>query len=110
MDADFAEASVLARIDEAACIGCTLAPCPVDCIALVPRDRPWTAADAARAQAHFNVRAARLARLPDGREAKAASHAMDEDALRARRRAAVAAALARARARRSRLRPVERRS
>src|SRR5438874_8093187 len=34
MDANFAEASVLARIDEAACIGCTLciAACPVDAI------------------------------------------------------------------------------
>src|SRR5438874_12241616 len=116
MDANFAEASVLARIDEAACIGCTLCiaacpvdaivgaaklmhtviadrctgcelclpPCPVDCIALLPRDRPWTTVDAARAQAYFHARIARLARLRDRSEAQAASPAPDDEALRAR--------------------------
>jgi Na+-translocating ferredoxin:NAD+ oxidoreductase subunit B len=142
MDPDFAEASVLAQIDEAACIGCTLCiaacpvdaivgaaklmhtviaerctgcelclpPCPVECIVLVPRDRPWTVADAARAQTHFRARAARLARLPSGPEAQAVSPTIDQEALRARRRAAVAAALVRARARRARLSPVARRT
>ena len=141
MDGDFTRASVLARIDEAACIGCTLciaacpvdaivgaaklmhtvigdrctgcelcvAPCPVDCIALVARDRPWTAEDAASAQEHFHARAARLARLVHSSEAKAPSPGINDDALRAQRRAAVAAALVRARARRARFGTAERR-
>jgi Na+-translocating ferredoxin:NAD+ oxidoreductase subunit B len=120
----------LARIDEGACIGCTLCiaacpvdaivgaaklmhtvladrctgcelclpPCPVDCIALLPRERPWTPADAARAKSHEQ---ARLARRPDRRAPAARTARPDEEALRSQRQAAVAAALARARARRA---------
>ena len=127
------EQPALARIDEAACIGCTLciaacpvdaivgaaklmhtvlvdrctgcelclSPCPVDCIALVPRERAWTAADAARAREREQARAARLAGQEARRSAAASRATPDEDTLRAQRQAAVAAALARARARRA---------
>ncbi|HZI83637.1 MAG TPA: RnfABCDGE type electron transport complex subunit B [Casimicrobiaceae bacterium] len=131
MEGDSVETPALARIDETACIGCTLCiaacpvdaivgaaklmhavladrctgcelclpPCPVDCIALVPRERPWTRADAAQALSRTRARAARLA----ARAAPIAepADATADDALRARRRSAVAAALARARARRA---------
>lgn len=120
----------LARIDETACIGCTLCiavcpvdaivgapklmhtvlaerctgcelclpPCPVDCIALVPRARPWTAADAERARANEDARTERLARVRGDVEAPAR---VALGSTRAQRQAAVAAALERARARRA---------
>jgi electron transport complex protein RnfB len=123
----------LARVDEGACIGCTLCiaacpvdaivgaaklmhtvladrctgcelclpPCPVDCIALLPRERPWTPADAARAGSHEDARTARLALRADRRSPAARAARSDNEALRAQRQAAVAAALARARARRA---------
>src|SRR5690242_15635072 len=123
----------LARIDESACIGCTLcvaacpvdaivgaaklmhtvladrctgcelcvAPCPVDCIALVPRQHPWTPADATRARRHEQARTTRLAPRDDDRPRVDRIAVADDEAQRSRRRAAVAAALARARARRA---------
>ena len=80
------------------CSGCELcvAPCPVDCIAMRPADRTWTAEDADAARTRHAARAARLAR----RE-RIADRRPDAAAERARRAEAVAAALARARARRT---------
>jgi electron transport complex protein RnfB len=130
MACTLAPAPLLARIDEAACIGCTLCiaacpvdaivgaaklmhtvlverctgcelclpPCPVDCIALVPRSRPWTAADADRARANEGMRAGRLARR--GGRVEAPAH-MPLETTPAERQAAVAAALERARERRA---------
>ena len=130
MQGGFARASALARIDETACIGCTLCiaacpvdaivgaaklmhtvlaerctgcelclpPCPVDCIALVPRSRPWTAAEAEHARINEEARNQRLVRSRRRVEAPAPVRL---ETTRAERQAAVAAALEHARARRA---------
>jgi electron transport complex protein RnfB len=98
------------------CTGCDLcvAPCPMDCIAMVPVQPPraWTAADAAAARQRHAQRNARRAaeqalhasRLAGQSPAKGAEpHASGDasDGQRARRRSVVDAAIARARARRA---------
>ena len=72
------------------CTGCALClpPCPVDCIAMLPAERPWSAADAERA------------RLATG-SSRVEQETTAVDLARQRRRAVVDAALARARARRT---------
>jgi electron transport complex protein RnfB len=77
----------------ALCSGCELcvAPCPVDCIAMVPAGREWGEDDAKSARVRHAGRARRLA------NAAAAARVHESR----KRQAAIAAALARARARRA---------
>ena len=96
------------------CTGCDLcvAPCPVDCIDMVPAGRGWTAEDADISRQRHRGHQARLARLaadnaPDGRRdprrsapRDTAAAEQDED----RKRSAIESALA-ARARRNAPRP-----
>jgi H+/Na+-translocating ferredoxin:NAD+ oxidoreductase subunit B len=83
------------------CNGCELciAPCPVDCISMVPAGRAWSIADADAARARFAARNARNAAR--ARQAHCATSRARDDAEQTRRRDAVARALARARARRA---------
>jgi electron transport complex protein RnfB len=76
------------------CSGCDLcvAPCPMDCIAMVAADRAWTQADADAARRRHQARSARLQRE---------QHADDARLAAARKQAEVQAAIARARARRA---------
>jgi electron transport complex protein RnfB len=80
------------------CTGCRLClpPCPVDCIAMRPAGRAWSAADAARASARQDARIARLAAPPLAPHGASATRAATRD----ERRAVLAQALARARERR----------
>jgi len=73
----------VALVEEARCIGCTrcIDACPVDCIAMIPADGPWSAAHKQAAKARALSRKARL-------EAEAVVPQRD-------RKAVVAAALAR---------------
>jgi electron transport complex protein RnfB len=93
------------------CTGCDLcvAPCPVDCIAMVPANREWTPRLAAAARLRHQRRQQRLAErhpeasalaahrtLANKAPVSAAAHADD-----ARKQRVIADALARARARRA---------
>jgi electron transport complex protein RnfB len=95
------------------CTGCDLcvAPCPVDCIQMVPAGRAWGAQDAAVSrQRHLNhlARTERLAadnaRLmaPEApAQASPVQAAADDAQSEDRKRSAIESALARARARRN---------
>jgi electron transport complex protein RnfB len=82
------------------CSGCELclAPCPVDCIAMRPAGRDWTAADASAARTRHRARLGRLAR---GERVADRGVASAEPGAAATRADAVAAAIERARARRA---------
>jgi electron transport complex protein RnfB len=84
------------------CSGCELcvAPCPVDCIAIVDADRPWTDEDADAARERHRDRARRLARSESVAQ-RTRPTPPDAHAEVARRQAAVDAAIRRARARRA---------
>jgi electron transport complex protein RnfB len=87
----------------ALCTGCELclAPCPVDCIAMVPAGRAWSAADAVEARRRYNARRDR-AGTGAGTPAVPPLPAFGgEDAERDFRRQAAAAAIERVRARRA---------
>ena len=79
----------------ALCTGCELciAPCPVDCIVMVPAGRGWSREDARASRDRYLARKRRVART-------AAPTTITVDDERTRRQAAIAAALVRARARR----------
>jgi electron transport complex protein RnfB len=101
----------------ALCTGCDLcvAPCPMDCIAMVAvaPPRSWTIADASAARARYHARNARLAQEKIENDQRLAAKAMagldqheacDEPTQQQidRRKAVIQAAIERARARRQR--------
>ena len=110
---------LLAVIDEAWCIGCTLCikACPVDCLALVPGTgersgwQAWSTPQADQARQRYGAhqqRAARLQREQDDRQVLKAEHKLADLPAHSRhtdptilsaKRAVIDAALARARAR-----------
>src|ERR1700758_999792 len=87
VDAIVGAAKLMHTVLDDRCTGCELClpPCPVDCIALLPRERPWTPADAARTKSHEQARMARLALRPDRRAPAARTARADEEALRSQR-------------------------
>jgi electron transport complex protein RnfB len=109
----------VAFIDEDLCIGCTLcvAPCPVDCISMIPVTgeltgwQAWSQAAADAARACHDARAARLKREREENDARLAAKAAEklaavllenpatpeELAEKERKRAIIAAAMERAR-------------
>ena len=95
------------------CTGCDLcvAPCPVDCIQMVPAGRAWTAEDATISRQRHRSHQARAERLaadnarlmaPETPAAASAPPPATDDAQSEdRKRSAIESALARARARRN---------